>query len=91
MSRLIDADELMEHAGRDRLDSREAIMQMISNAPTIEPTTGEWVEEYSDWGGIVGRCTACNKQTYSAINYDIKGNRHEMAYCPKCGARMVKE
>ena len=35
--RLIDADELMEHAGRDRLDSRELIMQMIENAPTAKP------------------------------------------------------
>ena len=33
--RLIDADELMEHIGRDRLDSREAIMEMIKNAPTV--------------------------------------------------------
>ena len=35
--RLIDADELMEHAGRDKLDSRELIMQMIKNAPTMSP------------------------------------------------------
>ena len=36
--RLIDADELMEHVGRDRLDSRELIMQMINNAKTINIT-----------------------------------------------------
>lgn len=35
--RLIDADELMEHACNDRLDSRDLIVQMIENAPTIEP------------------------------------------------------
>ena len=35
--RLIDADALMEHVYRDRLDSRERIAQMIKNAPTIEP------------------------------------------------------
>ena len=34
--RLIDADELMEHATRDRLDSRELIVQMILNAPTVQ-------------------------------------------------------
>lgn len=33
--RLIDADELMEHVGRDRLDSREAIMEMVKTAPTV--------------------------------------------------------
>ena len=41
--RLIDADELMEHAVRDRLDSRELILQMIENAPTIKPK--ELIEE----------------------------------------------
>ena len=37
LMRLIDADALMEHVGRDRLDSRELIMQMVKNAPTINP------------------------------------------------------
>lgn len=35
MSRLIDADELMEHVYRDKLDSRELIADLISNAPTV--------------------------------------------------------
>ena len=34
--RLIDADELIEHAWRDKLDSRELIVQMIATAPTIK-------------------------------------------------------
>ena len=34
--RLIDADELIEHAWRDKLDSRELIAQMIAGAPTIK-------------------------------------------------------
>lgn len=34
--RLIDADELMEHVWRDKLDSRELIAKMIDNAPTVE-------------------------------------------------------
>ena len=33
--RLIDADELWEHIGRDRLDSRELIMKMVDKAPTV--------------------------------------------------------
>lgn len=32
--RLIDADELMEHVYRDKLDSRELIADMVKNAPT---------------------------------------------------------
>ena len=36
MSRLIDAEELIEVAHRARLDSRELIEQMIESAPTVE-------------------------------------------------------
>lgn len=34
--RLIDADELMEHVYRDRLDSRELIAKMIQDTPTAK-------------------------------------------------------
>ena len=34
--RLIDADELLEHAWRDKLNSRELIAKMIDNAPTVK-------------------------------------------------------
>lgn len=34
--RLIDADKLMEHVYRDRLDSRELIANMIKKAPTVK-------------------------------------------------------
>ena len=34
--RLIDADELIEHVWRDKLDSRELIAEMIEKAPTIK-------------------------------------------------------
>ena len=33
--RLIDADELMEHVYRDKLDSRESIADMVKSAPTV--------------------------------------------------------
>jgi len=33
--RLIDANELLEHAWRDKLDSRELIANMIESAPTV--------------------------------------------------------
>ena len=39
--RLIDADELLEHAYRDKLDSRELIADMITKAPTIKEVTIE--------------------------------------------------
>lgn len=34
--RLIDADELIDRAYRERLDSRERIAQLIESAPTID-------------------------------------------------------
>ena len=34
--RAIDADELMEHVYRDKLDSRELIAKMVEDAPTIQ-------------------------------------------------------
>ena len=34
--RLIDADELMEHVWRDKLDSRESIAKMINDAQTVK-------------------------------------------------------
>ena len=34
--RIIDADELMEHVWRDKLDSRELIAKMVENAPTVK-------------------------------------------------------
>ena len=42
--RLINADELMEHVWRDRLDSRELIAEMVENMPTIEKDTDELKE-----------------------------------------------
>lgn len=33
--RLIDADELLDHVGRVKLNSREAVMQLIDNMPSI--------------------------------------------------------
>lgn len=34
--RLIDADELIERAWREKLDSRELIVEMIATAPTVK-------------------------------------------------------
>ena len=83
--RLIDADELMEHIGRDKLDSREAIMEMIKNAPTIEPRRGKWIDAIlpNDNGGLpVQVCDQCN--TFFPLAYTGGGHR----FCPACGADM---
>lgn len=51
--RLIDADELLEHAYRDRLDTRERIAAMIENAPTVNTSLDN--EKLFDSGYDAGR------------------------------------
>jgi len=41
--RPIDADELLEHVWRDKLDSRELIAQMIKNAPIAFEGDLTWI------------------------------------------------
>lgn len=80
--RLINADALMEHVYRDRLDSRELIAEMVRNAPTIEPErkTGRWIDEtFKPWGLVHHpyKCDQCGEHSEADSNY-----------CPNCGARM---
>lgn len=42
--RIIDADELIEHVWRDRLDSRERIANLVESMPTVRETEGVWQE-----------------------------------------------
>lgn len=48
--RLIDADELIEHAWRDKLDSRELIVKMIDNAPTVEAIPKAVIKKFLEEG-----------------------------------------
>ena len=62
--RLIDADELMEHVWRDRLDSRELIATMVNTAPTIEMCTPE-------------KCLLIKKLTADFFQKYVKGSDKE--------------
>ena len=44
--RLIDADTLMDKAGREKLDTRELILKMIEDAPTWD-TKPIWQDGYN--------------------------------------------
>lgn len=80
--RMIDAEELMEHVYRDKLDSRELIANMIKNAPTIEERkVGEWIRKISvvDCATFVGdECSQCGY-------FKSMGQAN---FCPNCGADM---
>lgn len=77
MSRLIDADALLE--GRE--DHEMISTHLIWNAPTIEAEPvrrGKW--EYVDYGGFGNwHCTACREICICNGDFD---------YCPNCGAKM---
>ena len=45
--RLIDADELIEHVWRDRLDSHERIANLVESMPTIKAVPATGVIPYS--------------------------------------------
>ena len=69
--RLVDADELMEHIGRDKLDSREAIMEMIKNTPTaIDTKAFERLEH-----GLECYRHKCER---------LKGQVHALAFALRC-------
>ena len=83
--RLIDADALMEHAMRDRLDSRERIMEMIEYAPTVQPKRGMWINRhYIRDNKDYKVCSCC---AYVCMGWDGEtGVTYD--YCPNCGAEM---
>lgn len=95
--RLIDADELMEHVWRDKLDSRELIAEMIDNAPTaqlISPKQkiGRWIghrEHCENLGVIPSGLGAYKWCSNCDCGIDVKEwHRTNYNYCPYCGAKM---
>lgn len=85
--RLIDADELMEHATRERLDSRELISQMIENAPTIYKDKP--IKPELNWKSYYAFCGNCKQPIVelivSAIGY-IPYKKYR--FCPWCGTKI---
>lgn len=71
--RLIDADELLEHAYRNKLDSRELIVEMINNAPTVQRVV--WIEMADGYQPYCGWC----ERKLTLLDH----------YCPCCGRELV--
>lgn len=74
--RLIDADELMEHVRRDKLDSRELIADMVNNAPTVTDVseTKKVCEE------LKAHIEYLNRQ-----NEKMKGEIKALVFAVRCG------
>lgn len=73
--RLIDADELMDHVYRDKLDSRELIAEMVKNAPTV--TVNE---------ELVKRCQelSANAEYLRSENSKMRGQIVALAFAVRC-------
>ena len=86
--RAIDADALLEHVWRDRLDSRERIADLVKSRPTIRPErkTGKWIAVDDADNRISGKCSVCGWESH-LYEDDVVG----MDYCPNCGARLEGE
>lgn len=96
--RLIDADELIEHVWRDKLDSRELIAKMIDNAPIVKeiPTKipinvfEQLISQEPKTGHWIylkhnkARCSECDDVVLIAQMYG------DANYCPNCGAKMIE-
>lgn len=87
--RLIDADELIEHVWRDRLDSRERIADLVKSMPSAEPQRkkGKWIELTNTNHTYV--CSVCGRMLVNIT--DGKNNvAKNYPYC-HCGADMRGE
>lgn len=77
MSRLIDADKLLEEM---RVSGRAAYL-LVQDAPTINPDDlrprGRWIDLGKNYYTVVSKCSECGAK------YDFRS-----LYCPNCGARM---
>lgn len=103
--RLIDADELMEHAWRDKLDSRELIAGMIEKAPTIKEIPTKipinvfeklisQEQKVGHWINIINK-DLHDYRTGNKLCFECSECRshytYKFSYCPSCGARMESE
>jgi len=83
--RLIDADELIEHVWRDRLDSRERIATLIDAMPTITidkltpidvayaTVVWAWLKDYRDKArSLKGRYTPKDVLTWVLRDWNLK-------------------
>lgn len=72
--RPIDAEELLEHACRDKLDTREAIINMINSAPSIDT----YEDEVLKLNNIIGHLERRNE--------NMKGQIKAFVFAVRCNS-----
>ena len=84
MTRLIDADALIENFGRPEDDRDRAINHIIDKAPTVDPVRhAHWKATFAG----MAICSACDEDQEVET---FVGNAVQK-YCARCGARMDAE
>lgn len=63
----------------------DEVIKEIKKLPSFE-RVGKWIEVENKWGGLEIRCSECGAQ----VPRDAWGNAMQCAYCPNCGATMMK-
>lgn len=76
-----------EPMNEDCRRSAEAYDIIISALTKGERDKGAWIDCFDAYG-VNYRCSICGKLTFSAKQYDLRGNEYVYAYCPNCGAAM---
>lgn len=85
--RLIDADELIEHIWRDRLDSRERIANLVESMPTIKgtiPVVDVVPVVHAHWKDNKNGTVSCSR----CSTWFQKGRVPYLRFCGYCGAKM---
>lgn len=71
--------------------SRKKAEEWLNIVPSVNVMPivyAKWLDVDDDMTGINYRCSNCRRTTYTAKQYDLKGNEYVYKYCPHCAARM---
>lgn len=71
--RLIDADTLIEHTWKDRVETRGLITEMINRAPTVVPTISEGATNGEVLQSLFPSIKVREKTDTSFIEYTLDG------------------
>lgn len=92
MSRMIDADALIEKCGEWYTEEGTeegfigTVKSLVDRQPTIEERKkGKWIEQDDGWDGVYYECSCC-KEAFTLIDGTPSENLYN--YCPNCGADM---
>ena len=60
-------------------------VESVENALDVpERNVGKWIDDT----GYIAKCSACGEKVLYGVSFDFDGNRHQMNFCPNCGAKM---